>query len=98
MPWHATLKHSPIRNGSATSSQLALSCLIPALLAAQAHVNRNIAPTISDSLPVCPATKTTRSFLRFANFAEFAHHVLGWDPGDLVAIPQEETLPVVRLA
>jgi hypothetical protein len=67
---------------------------IPALLAAQAHVNRNIAPDHQRFLACLLSDKHDEIISEIPNFEAFAQHVLGWDPGDLMAIPQEGTLPV----
>jgi hypothetical protein len=67
---------------------------IPALLAAQAHINRNIAPDHQRFLACLPTDKRDEIIPEIPNFETFAQHVLGWDPSDLVAIPQEGTLPV----
>jgi hypothetical protein len=66
---------------------------IPALLAAQAHINRHIAPDhqcflaylqrdIYDDIDIVP---------EIYDFVGFAQHVLGWEPTDL--IPETTALP-----
>ena len=51
---------------------------IPALLAAQAHVNRNIAPDHQRFLACLPRDKGNEVIPEIPDFAEFTCSVLGW--------------------
>ena len=57
---------------------------IPALLAAQAHINRNIAPDHQRLLACLPVDKHGEVIPEIRDFAEFTTTVLGWQTGDLV--------------
>ncbi|GEM_PF-2304951 len=59
---------------------------IPALLAAQAHVNRNIAPPHQRFLACLPRDKSEQVIPEIRDFADFTQAVLGWEPGDLVEL------------
>ena len=56
---------------------------VPALLAAQAHVNRNIASDQQRFLTCLPRDKDDEPIPEIRNFAEFTQTVLGWKPADL---------------
>jgi len=74
---------------------------IPALLAAQAHVNRNIAPDHQRFLACLPRDKDDEPIPEIRDFAEFTCSVLGWRekdlepirPGDSQYAALEVTLP-----
>src|SRR5208282_5018157 len=57
---------------------------IPALLAAQAHVNRNIAPDHARFLACLPKDKYDEIIPEIRDLAGFACSVLGWDKDDLL--------------
>jgi hypothetical protein len=65
---------------------------IPALLAAQAYVNRNVAPLQQVFLDVVGSTDDPAT-ARLADFPAFAQRVLGWEPADLVGTPAGGDLP-----
>ena len=72
---------------------------IPAMLQAQAHVNRNIAPDHQRFLECLPSDPDAEPVI--SDFALFAQQVLGWEADDLVGangsrLPDslEVTLPV----
>ena len=56
---------------------------IPALLAAQAHVNRNIAPEHQRFLACLPRDKDDEPIPEIRDFAEFRRSVLSWREQDL---------------
>ena len=56
---------------------------IPALLAAQAHINRNIAPDHQRFLACLPRDKDDEPIPEIRDFAEFTRSVLGWREHDL---------------
>ena len=58
---------------------------VPALLAAQAHVNRNIAPDHQRFLSCLPRDKHDEIIPEIRDLAGFTQTVLGWEPGDLTA-------------
>ena len=60
---------------------------IPALLAAQAHINRNITPDHQRFLDCLPRDTHDELIPEMRDFAEFTQEVLGWRPGDLQAVP-----------
>lgn len=66
---------------------------IPALLQAQAYVNKNIAPLHQQFLALLPRDKRDEVTPELPDFAEFSRMVLGWEADDLVAPP--ESLSVV---
>jgi hypothetical protein len=74
---------------------------IPALLAAQAHVNRNIVPEHQRFLACLPRDKDDEPIPEIRDFAEFTRSVLGWrekelepiQPGDPKYAALEVTLP-----
>ena len=66
---------------------------IPALLAAQAHINRHIAPDHQRFLDCLPRDTHDAILPEIHDFAGFAQHVLGWEPTDLLPIPETTTLP-----
>ncbi len=74
---------------------------IPALLAAQAHINRNIAPDHQRFLACLPRDTDDEPIPEIRDLAGFAHSVLGWRESDLERVrpgdPQyaglEVTLP-----
>jgi hypothetical protein len=70
---------------------------IPSLLAAQAHVNRNIAPQQQKLLACLPRDAHDEPVPQICDFPRFAQEVLGWEPGDLVAVDCDDaqTAPLV---
>jgi hypothetical protein len=56
---------------------------IPALLAAQAHINRNIIPDHQRFLDCLPRDAHDELIPELRDFAEFTRQVLGWRAGDL---------------
>src|SRR6516164_5844892 len=60
---------------------------IPALLAAQAHINRNITPDHQRFLDCLPRDAEENLIPEIRDFAEFTQHVLGWRPSDLQPVP-----------
>ena len=60
---------------------------IPALLAAQAHINRNIIPDHQRFLDCLPRDAHDNLIPELRDFAEFTEQVLGWRAGDLEAVP-----------
>ena len=60
---------------------------IPALLAAQAHVNRNIIPDHQRFLDCLPRDAHDELIPELRDFAEFTQQVLGWRAGDLEPVP-----------
>jgi hypothetical protein len=77
---------------------------IPALLAAQAHVNRNILPDHQRFLSCLPRDKTDSPIPDARDFADFVHIVFGWRKTDLEHVRTgdaqfanlEVTLPLLR--
>ena len=59
----------------------------PALLAAQAHVNRNIIPDHQRFLDCLPRDAHDELIPELRDFAEFTEQVLGWRAGDLELVP-----------
>jgi hypothetical protein len=59
---------------------------IPALLAAQAHINRNITPDHQRFLDCLPRDAKDNPIPEIRDFAEFTQNVLGWRPGDLQSV------------
>jgi hypothetical protein len=72
---------------------------IPALLAAQAHINRNISPEHARFLACLPRDKEGNPVPEIRDFAEFTQKVLGWRESDLEPIvegdPRYAALEVV---
>jgi hypothetical protein len=60
---------------------------IPALLAAQAHINRNITPDHQRFLDCLPRDAQNNPIPEIRDLAEFTQHVLGWRPSDLQSVP-----------
>ena len=60
---------------------------IPALLAAQAHINRNIIPDHQRFLDCLPRDAQDELTPELRDFAEFTEQVLGWRAGDLELVP-----------
>jgi len=60
---------------------------IPAMLAAQAHVNRNIIPDHQRFLSCLPKDKTDEFIPELRDFAQFTRTVLNWRESDLEAVP-----------
>jgi hypothetical protein len=58
---------------------------IPALLAAETHVNRNIAPDHQRFLACLSRDKNDELIPEIRDFPGFVQSVLGWEPGDIVA-------------
>jgi hypothetical protein len=71
---------------------------IPALLAAQAHINRNIAPEHQRFLSSLPRDKDDNPIPEIRDFPEFTRTVLGWRASDLEPVrpgdPQYATAEV----
>jgi len=65
----------------------------PALLAAQAHVNRNIASEHARFLACLPRTADGELIAEIRDLNEFTQAVLGWDAADLSPVPDSATLP-----
>jgi len=64
----------------------------PALLAAQAHVNRNI---IAEQQAFHSVIEAVEDEPVLRDFSAFARHVLGWEPGDLVQeLPDSLVVPL----
>jgi hypothetical protein len=66
---------------------------IPALQAAQAHVNRNIAPDHQRFLSCLPRDRNDDVVAEIRDFPEFTQEVLGWEAADLEPVPDVSTLP-----
>src|SRR5687768_15685274 len=66
---------------------------IPALLSAQAHVNRNIAPDHQCFLACLPRDRHDNVIAEIRDFRLFTQQVLGWEAEDLRPIPDVATLP-----
>ena len=60
---------------------------IPALLAAQAHINRNIIPDHQRFLDCLPRDAHDELIPELRDFAEFTQQALGWRAGDLEVVP-----------
>jgi hypothetical protein len=60
---------------------------IPALLAAQAHINRNIIPDHQRFLDCLPRDAHDELIPELRDFAGFTQQVLGWRGGDLEIVP-----------
>jgi hypothetical protein len=65
----------------------------PALLAAQAQVNRNIAGEHARFLACLPRDADGELIAEIRDLAEFTQAVLGWDAADLMPVPDSATLP-----
>lgn len=66
---------------------------IPAMLAAQAHINKNIAPNHRRFLSCLPRDKNDDLILEIKDFPEFTQTVLDWEEEDLVGRPGGESVP-----
>ena len=66
---------------------------IPVLLAAQAQVNRNIAPDHQQFLACLRRDLNDEVLAEMGDFPTFTQQVLGWEPTDLTPIPDVATLP-----
>src|SRR5688500_10569652 len=66
---------------------------IPALLQAQAHVQRSIAVEHQRFLASLRRDAQDEIVPELRDFAEFTRDVLGWEAGDLVGLPGGEPLP-----
>lgn len=66
---------------------------IPALLQAQAYVNRNAAPLQQKLMACLPHDKRDQVIPEITDFTTFSQAVLDWLPGDLVGAPGEEPVP-----
>ena len=66
---------------------------IPVLLAAQAQVNRNIAPDHQQFLACLRRDRNDEVLAEMGDFPAFMQQVLGWEPTDLTPIPDVATLP-----
>ena len=68
---------------------------VPALLAAQAYVNRNIVPEHQRFLSCLPRDKNDEVIPEIHGLAVFPQTVLGWEPADLTPLPSatEGALP-----
>lgn len=67
---------------------------IPALLAAGAHVNRNIAPDHQRFLTCLPRDAHDGTIPEIRDFPEFARTVLGWEKDDLIPCNKVDSLEV----
>jgi hypothetical protein len=96
--WEATSARSGAGlhlNGSATQP-VGLVVSPPALLAAQAHVDRNVAPLQQRFLThvrEAPAPGSLESVPVVADLPALFRDFLGWEPADLVGGPDAEPLP-----
>lgn len=63
---------------------------IPALLAAQAHVNRNIAPEHQRFLGCLCRDRHDELIPEIQDLPAFTQTVLGWEPADLVDVSQDQ--------
>ena len=66
---------------------------IPALLAAQAHINRHIAPDHQRFLACLPRDMHDDLIPEMRDLAMFTQTVLGWEPTDLTPLPDVSPLP-----
>ncbi len=66
---------------------------MPALQAAQAHVNRHIAPDHQRFLSCLPRDRNDDVVAEMRDFPEFTQQVLGWEAADLEPVPDVSTLP-----
>lgn len=66
---------------------------IPAMLTAQAHINKNIAPNHQRFLSCLPCDKNDDLILEIKDFPEFTQTVLDWEEEDLVGRPGGESVP-----
>src|SRR5438093_6785553 len=64
----------------------------PALLAAQAYVNRNIVPDHQRFLSCLRRDKNEDVIPEIRDLAEFLQTALGWEANDLVCLPTNESL------
>src|SRR5262245_52899771 len=64
---------------------------IPALLAAQAHINRNITPDHQRFLNCLPRDVHDNLIPEIRDFAEFTRQVLGWRSSDLQSVSPGDT-------
>src|SRR5918996_4936667 len=65
----------------------------PALLSAQAQVNRNIAPDHQRFLACLPRDRHDHVIAEIRDFRLFTQQVLGWEAEDLIPIPDVSALP-----
>lgn len=70
---------------------------IPALTAAQSHVNRNIAPDQQKLLGCLPHDAHDEPIPEIQDFPKFTQEVLGWEPADLVPVNDgdPQTCPLI---
>jgi hypothetical protein len=66
---------------------------IPALLSAQAQVNRNIAADYQRFLAYLPRDRHDNVMAEIPDFRLFTQQVLGWEAVDLIPLPDVSTLP-----
>src|SRR5688572_4216289 len=66
---------------------------IPALLSAQAQLNRNIAPEHQRFLSCLPRDRRDNVIAEIRSFPAFTQQVLGWEAEDLIPVPDVSTLP-----
>ena len=66
---------------------------IPAMLAAQAYINRNITPLHQCFLALLPHSKNDTVIPEIRDFSGFTQTVLDWRQSDLVPIPADGILP-----
>jgi hypothetical protein len=66
---------------------------IPALLQANARINRNFGPDHQRFLSAIPADPTGEPMPEIADFVEFAQAALGWSPQDLYGAPGSPPIP-----
>jgi hypothetical protein len=62
----------------------------PALLAAQAHINRNIGPEHQRFLSILPRDRNDEIVPEIPDFERFAQTIFGWEAADLVRFPETE--------
>src|SRR6266850_1589768 len=65
----------------------------PALLAAQAYVNRNIVPDHQRFLSCLRRDKNDDVIPEIRDLAEFSRTALGWEANDLIRMPTDGSLP-----
>ena len=63
---------------------------VPALLNAQAHVNKNIAPQHQQFLSALPSDETGEPIPQITDFAHFVKDVFEWESDDIRRIPADD--------
>src|SRR2546427_8161572 len=66
---------------------------VPALLAAQAYVNRNIVPDHQRFLSCLRRDKDENLIPGIRDLAEFSQTALGWEAHDLIRMPADGSFP-----